>query len=139
MQNKKTIYINLPVVDLAVSEKFYTALGFTKNPVFSDENAISMIWSEEIVVMLLKHDFYKNFIGDKKIIDAKTTSGVLNSLSMNSKEEVQKFADIAKENGGEYFMSEFNKNLDFMFTYEVSDPDGNVWEPVFMDMSKFPQ
>jgi predicted lactoylglutathione lyase len=58
---------------------------------------------------------------------------------MKSKEEVQKFADIAKENGGDYFMAEYNKQYDFMFCYEVSDPDGNVLEPIFMDLTKFPQ
>jgi hypothetical protein len=139
MQNKKSIYINLPVSNLEVSEKFYAALGFVKNPMFSSEDAACMAWSEEIIVMLLTHDFYKNFIGDRKIIDAKTTSGVLNSISMNSKEEVQKFADIAKENGGDYYMADYVKNLDFMFNYEVSDPDGHMWEPTFMVLSKFTQ
>jgi predicted lactoylglutathione lyase len=135
----KQIYINLPVNDLVKSEEFYAALGFVKNPMFSSEYGIAMAWSEEIIVMLLTHDFYQKFIGDKKIIDAKTSSGVLNALSMDSKEAVQKFADTAKEHGGSYFMADYNKQYDFMFSYEVSDPDGHAWEPVYMDMSKFPQ
>lgn len=87
--------------------------------------------------MLLTHDFYTKFTS-KIIIDGATTTGALISLSMDSKEEVQKFADIAKENGGSYFEAEPNKGLDFMFGLEVSDLDGHTLEPFFMDVSKFP-
>jgi predicted lactoylglutathione lyase len=140
MQNKKQIYVNLPVSDLVKSEAFYTALGFVKNPMFSNEDASSMNWSEEIMVMLLKKSMYQTFLNDKKIGDAKINSSVLLALSMNSKEEVQAFADTAKALGGDYFMAEPVKEcLDFMFCYEVSDPDGHTWEPGYMDISKFPQ
>ena len=60
------------------------------------------------------------------------------ALSLGSKEEVQKFADIAKTNGGDYFEAEPNKGLDFMFGLEVTDLDGHTLEPFYMDMSKFP-
>ncbi len=129
----KQVFINLPVRDLVVSTAFYEALGFVKNPKFSDENASSMIWSENIVVMLLKHDFYKTFIGDKDIIDARTASGVLLALSLDSKDAVQKFADTAKANGGDFFKAGPEVPEDMMFGYEVSDPDGHVWEPVWMN------
>jgi predicted lactoylglutathione lyase len=139
MQNKKTVYINLPVADVTISERFYSALGFNKNPMFSDERACCMVWSEEIIVMLLQRDYYQTFLSNKKVGNTKETSNVLLALSMNSKEEVQKFADTAKSLGGDYFVSEPNKGLDFIFGYEVSDPDGHTWEPTFMDMGKFTQ
>lgn len=129
----KQVYINLPVSDLEKSTAFYEALGFEKNLAFSDENASAMKWSDEIVVMLLKNDFYKSFIADKTIIDAKTTSGVLLALSMDSKEAVQDFADTAQANGGSYYKAGPEIPEDMMFGYEVADPDGHVWEPIWMN------
>lgn len=130
---KKQIYVNLPVSDLAQSAAFYQALGFTKNPMFSNEDAASMMWSDEIIVMLLKHDFYKRFIPDKQISDAKQTNGVLLALGLESKEAVQKFADTAKANGGNYYQVDNGVDPSMMFGYEVEDPDGHTWEPLWMN------
>lgn len=129
----KQVYINLPVKDLTKATNFYTALGFKKNDMFSDEGASAMEWSDSIVVMLLSHEFYSKFIPGKQIIDGNTTSGVLLSLNFDSKDEVQKFADTAKENGGEYFMGDYGVPESMMFGYEVLDLDGNQWEPVWMN------
>jgi predicted lactoylglutathione lyase len=129
----KQIYINLPVSDLARSTAFYEALGFTKNPTFSDEKASGMMWSDNIVVMLLTHGFYKRFIGDKQIADAATTSSTLLALSLDSKDAVQRFADAAKANGGNYYAVDMGIESDMMFSYEVEDPDGHIWEPLWMD------
>jgi uncharacterized protein len=129
----KQVYINLPVKNLDKSTKFYQALGFKKNDTFSDDKASGMEWSDEIVVMLVTHDFYKTFIPGKQVIDGKTTSGVLLALSFDSKEEVQKFADTAKANGGDFFKGEYGAPEDMMFGYEVLDLDGNQWEPVWMN------
>lgn len=129
----KQIYVNLPVSDLKKSTGFYEALGFTKNAMFSDSNASSMMWSNNIVVMLLKHDFYKKFIGEKEVADTARTSSVLLALSLDSKEDVQKFADVAKENGGDYYRVDMGIDSDMMFSYEVEDPDGHTWEPMWMN------
>ena len=130
-------FINLPVADLVKSTEFYTALGFTLNPQFSDQNASAMSFDSNLVFMLLTHDFYSKFT-TKTIADTHKTSAVLISLGMDSKQAVQKFADIAKANGGSYYMAEPNKEMgDAMFGYEVTDLDGHTLEPVFMDMSKF--
>lgn len=135
----KQVYINLPVKDLAKSTKFYQALGFKKNDTFSDDKGSGMEWSDEIVVMLVTHDFYKTFIPGKQIIDGKTTSGVLLALGLDSKEEVQKFAETAKANGGDFFKGEYGAPEDMMFGYEVLDLDGNQWEPVWMSPNFNPQ
>lgn len=130
---QKQVYINLPVKDLAKSTEFYKALGFTNNSTFSDENASAMEWSSEIVIMLLKHDFYKKFLRDKDISDTVKTSAVLLALSFDSKEAVEKFADTAKQNGGDYYKGDYGVPEDMMFGYEVLDPDGHQWEPVWMN------
>jgi predicted lactoylglutathione lyase len=128
----KQIYINLPVSDLAKSTEFYTALGFTKNSDFSNDDASAMQWSDDIFVMLLKPDFYKKFLKGKNIGDTASTSAVLLALTLDSKEEVQKFADTAKQNGGDYYKIDMGVPEDMMFGYEVQDPDGNQWEPLWM-------
>jgi uncharacterized protein len=128
----KQIYVNLPVKDLAQATAFYEALGFRKNATFSNEKASGMVWSDEIVVMLVTHEFYKTFIRGKQIIDASQTSGVLLALSFDSKEAVQQFADTAKQHGGDCFQVDYGVPADKMFGYEVLDPDGNQWEPVWM-------
>jgi predicted lactoylglutathione lyase len=133
----KQIYINLPVKDVAKSTAFYQALGFKLNVQFSNETASAMQWSENAIFMLLPYDFYSKFTS-KNIIDGQTTSGALIALSLDSREEVQKFADIAKANGGDWFEAEPNKGLDFMFGLEVTDLDGHCLEPFFMDTTKFP-
>ncbi len=135
----KKIFVNLPVTDLSKSTQFYTALGFSKNADFSDDKACAMMWSDEIVVMLLKHEFYKKFIRDKVISDATKTNTVLLALTLDSKEEVQKFADIAKQNGGDHYKVEYGAPEDMMFGYEVVDPDGHQWEPVWMNPKFIPE
>ncbi len=135
----KQIYINLPVRDLTKATAFYEALGFIKQPDFSDDNATGLKWSDEIFVMLLKHDFYKKFLKGKDIADATKTSGVLLALSLDSKEDVQKFAETAKQNGGDYYHVDMGVPEEMMFGYEVQDPDGNGWEPVWMSPNFNPQ
>ncbi|HJQ08410.1 MAG TPA: VOC family protein [Candidatus Saccharimonadales bacterium] len=135
----KQIFVNLPVADLAKSTAFYEALGFTKNPMFSDENASAMAWSDEILVMLLTHDFYKKFLRGKDIADTAKTSSVLLALRLESKEAVQQFADTAKQNSGDYYQVDTGVPADMMFGYEVEDPDGHTWEPLWMNGDFDPQ
>lgn len=129
----KQVFINLSVSDLAKATAFYEKLGFTKNPMFSDENASAMQWSDDIVFMLLSRDFYQIFLRDKTVADTHATSATLLALSLDSKEALQKFADTAKENGGDYFKAGPGAPEDMMFGYEVLDPDGNQLEPVWMN------
>ncbi len=135
----KQVFINLPVSDLAKSTAFYEALGFTKNPAFSDEKASGMMWSDDIFVMLITHDFYQHFISNKAIADPHTQSGVLLALSLESKDAVQQFANTAKANGGNYYQVDMDVPENMMFGYEVEDPDGNHWEPVWMNENFNPQ
>ncbi len=139
MSNRQ-VYINIPVSDLMKSTQFYEALGFTKNTMFSnDQTGNALQWSEDIVFMLLTHDFFKTFIKDKEVADAKATAGLIVALNLDSKEAVDKFAETAKANGGDYYRVVGPGTEDFMYGYEVLDPDGNILEPLFMDVSKFHQ
>jgi uncharacterized protein len=133
----KQIYLNLPVKDLKKSTEFYKALGFNLNPMFSDPNASSMMLSNDIVIMLVSHEYYSKFT-TKLIPDTFKTSSALIAIAYESKQEVEDFVKTAQSFGSNCFIAEPNKNLDFMFSYEVEDPDGHVLEPFFMDITKFP-
>lgn len=139
MQNRKQIYINLIVKDLAKATKFYQDLGFVLNPMFSNEQASGLSWSEEIVVMLLSTEFAKNFTDGKEIADPKKSVTAMYCISFDSAEAVDDFAKKAEEAGGRVYKNAFNEQHDFMYTFEVEDLDGYIWEPAYMDMSKFTQ
>lgn len=128
----KQVFINFPVKDLEASTKFYEALGFVKNSMWSDEKASAMQWSDEIVFMLVTHEFYEQFLKGKTIADTKKTSAALVALTVDSREAVQAFAETAKANGGDWHSAAPNEGLDFMVSYEVQDLDGNTLEPVWM-------
>lgn len=127
------VFINLPVEDVEKSTKFYEALGFTKNTDFSDVDASSMMWTDDIVIMLLSKDFYQKFIRNKEVVDGQMASGALIALSLDSREDVQRFADTARANGGDYYRIDTGAPDDMMFGYEVEDLDGNHLEPVWMN------
>lgn len=131
----KKIFINLPVTDLQKSINFYTAIGFTSNPQFTDDTAACMVLTDEIYVMLLTHNKLKQFT-NKEIINAKKYTGAINCISVDSPGEVNTMADTAIKNGG----AEPAPPQDYGFMQQRSfeDLDGNHWEVVYMDMSKFP-
>lgn len=138
---KKTIYINLIVRDLVKASVFYEAIGCTKNPMFSSETGAAMVWSEEIVFMLLTTEFAKNFSDSKEIADQKKSVSAFYAFGLDSKEAVDEFCNKAKKAGGRVYANTFNQEVagDFMYTFEVEDLDGYILEPCFMDVSKFPQ
>ena len=127
----KMIFINLPVTDLARSMRFYESVGFTNNPAFTNEQAAAMAWSDSIIVMLLVHDFWKTFT-DKEIVDAKRSAQVLLCLSQDSQDEVNAIVDKAVAAGGRADPTP-KQDLGFMYDRSFEDPDGHIWENVWMD------
>ncbi|HEY7535953.1 MAG TPA: glyoxalase/bleomycin resistance/extradiol dioxygenase family protein, partial [Thermodesulfobacteriota bacterium] len=67
------IFVNLPVKDLNKSKEFFTQLGFTFNPQFTDDKAACLIIGENIYAMLLLEPFFKTFT-KKEICDAKKST-----------------------------------------------------------------
>ncbi len=132
----RSIYINLPVTDLKKSMAFYAALGFTNNPQFSDETAACMVWSETINVMLLTHAKWKTFT--TRPIPASDSSEVLLCISCESKAMVDNMNDMASSHGGKADINPI-QDMGFMYNRSLGDPDGHVWETMWMDMSAMPQ
>ncbi len=131
----KQIFINLAVKDLQKSMDFYTALGFTNNPQFSDDTAKCMVWSESIFLMILNHEKFASFT-NKPIADTKTNIAGLFSLSVDSVDEVNKIVENGLKAGG----IEPNEMRDYGFMQQrtIEDFDGHTWEVFFMDVTKFP-
>lgn len=129
----KMIFVNLPVKDVARSTAFYQALGFTRDERFSNEQASAMQWSDEISVMILAHGFYRTFIADKQIADSSKTNEVLLCLSFDSREAVDAITEKAAAAGGRADIRE-PQDMGFMYGRSFEDPDGHIYEPMFMDM-----
>jgi predicted lactoylglutathione lyase len=125
------IFINLPVADLNRSIAFYEAVGATKNPMFSDDTAACMVLSDVIHVMLLTHDKWRTFT-DRQIPDAHNSAQMLLCLSRDSRDAVDAVVAQAGAAGG---AADPNTPQDYGFMYgrSYADPDGHIWETMWMD------
>jgi predicted lactoylglutathione lyase len=124
------IFVNLPVKDLKRSMGFFEKLGFRHNPQFTDETAACIVISEDIYAMLLTHAKFKDFT-KKEIVDATKATEVLTCLSRDSRAQVDELVDAALKAGG----TKSGEPMDFGFMYgrSFNDPDGHIWEIVWMD------
>jgi hypothetical protein len=130
------IFINLPVKDLQKSVDFYTKIGFTVNPQFTNEIAACMVIDESMFVMLLTYGHFQHFT-KKEIADAKKTTQVLIAIDVESKEKVIELVATAKAAGGDIYMEAADHG--WMYQHSFADLDGHQWELGYMDMSKFPK
>ena len=131
----KQIFINLAVKDLQKSMDFYSALGFTNNPQFSDDSGKCMVWSENIFVMIMTHEKFAGF-ATKPIADTKSNAAALFSLSTESIDEVNNIVTNGLKAGGKEPIE--MRDYGFMQQRTIEDFDGHSWEVFFMDVSKFP-
>lgn len=129
------VFINLPVKNLEKSMEFFKNLGYNFNPQFTDENAASMVVSENIFVMLLTETYFKTFT-KKQICDAKTSTEVLIALDTNSREEVQQTITKAKELGATIYAEP--QDHGWMYQHSFADLDGHQWEIAYMDANQMP-
>lgn len=130
------IFVNLPVKDLNRSIDFFTQLGFSFNPQFTDENATCMIIGENIYAMLLVEKYFTSFT-NKEISDTSKSCETILALSTDSKKSVDDYINKAKEAGGS--IPNEGQDLGFMYSKSFLDPDGHLWEVLYMDMEAIPQ
>jgi predicted lactoylglutathione lyase len=126
----RKLFVNLPVRDLTRSVDFFTSLGFTFNPQFTDETATCMIVSDEAYVMLLVRDKFSAFTR-KQICDTTSHTEALISLSCASRAEVDDLVNRAIAAGGKHAMEP--QDHGFMYGWSFYDPDGHHWELFWMD------
>ena len=130
----KSIYVNLPVKNLATTRKFWTALGFSFNEQFSDEKAVCLILKKDAMyAMLITHEYFSTFT-NRPIADGKSTQ-VLLAIEVNSRKEVDDITGAALKNGGTRYRDSADHS--WMYYDSFADPDGHQWEVLHTDPTKF--
>ncbi|MBV7391386.1 glyoxalase [Enterococcus sp. ALS3] len=126
------VFTNFPVSDLQKSITFYQKLGFKLNEDMQNEQSAAMMWDDNFWVMLLSHEFYQQFIGEKKLIDTKQYNTSMTAFSMDNVAEVKQFGKLAADNGGSTFHLELGFSEEQLYQLEVEDLDGNQLQPIWM-------
>jgi predicted lactoylglutathione lyase len=127
----KMIFVNLPVTDITRSTAFYEAVGASKNPMFSSDDTSCMVWSETIYTMIMTRERFATFT-HRQIADAHTTVQGAFCLTAESRQEVDSTIEAAAKAGG---LADPDPKQDhgFMYGRSYADPDGHIWEIVWMD------
>ena len=130
----KQLFINLPVGDLVKSMQFYLSLGFTLNPLFTDENQKCLIWSDSIYLMLQSRHFSNSYL-EKQMIDARKYQMPSFTLPLESIGLVNEIMENGIKAGGIEPVTSISE--DFMFLRSIEDLDGYIWGIMFLDQEKF--
>ena len=126
----KMIFVSLPITDLKASTAFYKALGFERNPHFSDDTGACMVWSEAIHVMLVTHAKWRTFT--QRPFPPAGSAGSMLSLALDSRDAVDAMNLAAAAHGGQADVNPVD-DLGFMYTRDLADPDGHMWAALWMD------
>ena len=132
----KQLFVNLAVKDLKRSMEFFTKLGYSFNPQFTDDKAASLVLGDNLFAMLITEPFFKTFIPTTDIADAKKVTEVLNALSVDTREQVDELVDKAIAAGGTAHREP--SDYGWMYSRAYKDLDGHIWEIAYMDLSKAP-
>ena len=124
------IFVNIPTNDLERAKAFYTALGCSLNPLFTDENAACVVWSDDIFFMVLTKEYFSTFT-DKEFADPRTHAQVLLSISRDSREDVDRIVEAGAAHGGT--APGEPQDYGFMYGRDLIDPDGNGIQFMYMD------
>lgn len=127
------IFVNLPVEDLERSVRFFAALGFSFDAKYTDEKAACLILGENIYAMLLTLPFFATFT-KKPVTDARGRTEVITAISVESRAKVDEVHAAAIANGGSETMGA--QDYGFMYSQSFQDPDGHMWEVLYMDETK---
>jgi len=130
------IFVNLPVKDLNKSIEFFTSLGYSFNPQFTNEQGASLVISNNIFFMLLTEPFFKSFI-KKDIADATKVAETINCISVDSREAVDEMVRKAVAAGAT--VPNEKQDYGWMYGHGFQDLDGHLWEFAYMDMSSIPE
>jgi predicted lactoylglutathione lyase len=130
-------FVNLPVKDLNKATDFFTAIGFSFDPQFTDANATRMIISDDTSVMLVTEPFFKGFIEPQDVVDTSKSREVIMGLSAESRDQVDDLADKALAAGAQALGDPMDDG--FMYMRGFRDPDGHQWSFIYMDMSAIPE
>ena len=126
----RSLFVNIPVSDLDRSIEFFTKLGFTFNPLFTDETATCMLVGEQAYFMIMKRERFLEVAKGKDIGNPAATVPAMYAFDVESRERVDELADIAEANGG---TGDGSQDHGFMYSRAFRDPDGHYFEVLWMD------
>ena len=124
------IFVNIPVTDIPRSRTFFEALGYKINEQFSDQTAACIVVSDAIYFMILNHERFQGF-ATKPLADPAKGTAVMIALSQDSRAAVDAITAAAVKAGGSE--PKPAQDMGFMYSRTFHDPDGNVFEPMWMD------
>ncbi len=124
------IFVNLPIADVKRSRRFYESVGYTINEAFSDDTGACVVVSDAIYLMILEHSKFQGFLTGPMGDPSKATAAIM-ALSQDSRAQVDAFAAAALANGGSE--PKAATDMGFMYNRTICDPDGNTFEPFWMD------
>lgn len=130
----KQLFLNLPVKDLKKSQSFYEALGFSINPIFTDNDQICLVWTNEIYVMLHNRAFTDKHVR-KPLANFLTHAGPSFTLTLANREQVLALTQKALDAGALVITPQVDE--DPMTLRTIEDPDGHIWGLIYLDMQKF--
>ncbi|MFM6973551.1 MAG: VOC family protein [Agromyces sp.] len=131
--SKQMVFINVTTTDLERARAFYTAIGGSINPQFSDDNAICVVLSETIYFMVLRREFMQTFT-EKPIGEPAASVSAMYALSYDNRADVDRVVQAGIDAGG-IEPAGSPRDLGFMYSRQLEDPDGNILEFFWMDSS----
>ena len=126
----RMLFVNMPVSDLERSKEFFAKLGFSYNPMFTDETAACMPVGEHAFVMLLTREKFAEF-SKLPPADPTTHALALYSFSVGSRDEVDAVGAAALASGGKE--ADGAEDYGFMYSRSFFDLDGHGWQVMWMD------
>ncbi len=124
------IFVTLPVRDLPTSRAFYEALGFRVNEHSSDERTAALVVDDTIVVKLMTRDAFAE-LATGEVGDPAASTTVVNCLTVTARAVVDELVARALASGGKPSLTAREEKT--TYTGSFADPDGHVWQLMWMD------
>lgn len=126
------VFPNYAVADIARATAFYEALGFSKNPVFSDASTSCVVVNEQVAIMLLEHAKFDGFLTGEQQRAAPGALENLLAMLVGSRDEVDALASAGTAAGGT-LSKPVEANEWGMYGGQLTDPDGHIIDFFFME------
>lgn len=125
-----SVFVSYPVEELERSKTFYTALGASINPLFTNDNAVCFVWEENISTMVVRREFFAT-LTDKPVGDGSTARFQV-AFSRESRDDVDAVIQAGLAAGGREHGQTHDEG--FMYARDLEDPDGNVVSFNYMNL-----
>ena len=120
----QSIYLNIPVTDVAKSREFFTNLGFSFYEKFSGEDSVCLQIGPNMRAMLNNKEKFNKFID--KPVAGKDVVEMIISLQCESVDVVKALSEKAFIQGARRINDPEDQG--FMFSWGFEDLDGHLWD-----------